>query len=147
MMMSQAQFRGHPKFKPPNTPVGQWFEHRPRNAPKFPAPKSVPRDQMTRSQKRRWQRRNLIARRMKVEYSESTGLIGKSQNTDAKEQPREKEPEKQQTQDVDMKDSGTFKSEGKPRFALTGRKIQMMGMMIYQRRWSSSLGVFLQRWR
>lgn len=45
---------------------------------------------------------------MKVEYSESTGLIGKSQNTDAKEQPREKEPEKQQTQDVDMKDSGTF---------------------------------------
>lgn len=29
---------------------------------------------------------------------------------------REKEPEKEETQDVDMKYSGTFKSEGKPRF-------------------------------
>lgn len=57
-----------------------------------------------------------MARRMKVEYSESTGLIGKSQKTDAKEEPGEKEPEKEETQDVDMTDSGTFKSEGKPRF-------------------------------
>lgn len=80
MMMSQAQSRGNPKsFKPPKTPVGQCFEHRPRNALSEISSSS----QMTRSQKRRWQINEEMARRMKVEYSESTGLIGKSQKTSA----------------------------------------------------------------
>lgn len=53
MMMSQAQSRGNPKsFKPPKTPVGQCFEHRPRNALSEISSSS----QMTRSQKRRRRR-------------------------------------------------------------------------------------------
>lgn len=40
------------------------LEHRPNYAPRLPSSRLIPPDQMTRSQKRRWQRRNLMARRM-----------------------------------------------------------------------------------
>lgn len=57
-----------------------------------------------------------MARRMRVEYSESTGLVGKPQKSRDKEQPRKKEPEGKSEQDVDMHDSSTCKTEEKPRF-------------------------------
>lgn len=59
-----------------------------------------------------------MARRMRVEYSESTGLVGKPQTQKSrdKEQPRNKEPEVKSEQDVDMHDSSTCKTEEKPRF-------------------------------
>lgn len=109
MMMSQAQSRGNPKsFKPPKTPVGQCFEHRPRNALSERSSSS----QMTRSQKRRWQMRKWL-----VEWRLST--LSQQGWLESRKRPTlrgEKEPEKEETQDVDMKDSGTFKSEGKTAF-------------------------------
>lgn len=51
-----------------------------------------------------------------VEYSESTGLVGKPQKSRDKEQPRNKEPEGKSKRDMDMHDSSTCKTEEKPRF-------------------------------
>lgn len=43
-----------------------------------------------------------MARRMGVEYSESTGLVGKPQKSRDKEQSRNKEPEGKSKRDMDQ---------------------------------------------
>nr|GEV98097.1 cytochrome c biogenesis CcmF C-terminal-like mitochondrial protein [Tanacetum cinerariifolium] len=74
----------------------------PNYAPRLPSSRLIPLDQMTRSQKRRWQRRNLMARRMGVEYSESPGLVGKPKKSRDKEQSQNKEPEGKSKWDMDQ---------------------------------------------
>lgn len=113
LLESQAQFRGNPKsFKPPKTPVGQCFEHRPRNAPKFPAPKSVPRDQMTRSQKRFRQRRFRLVEWRLSTLSQQGWLESRKRPTLSKSLGKRSQRKKNKPWDK-QKDSGTFKSEGR----------------------------------
>lgn len=50
-----------------------------------------------------------MARRMRVEYSESTGLVGKPQTQKSRDKEQPRSIEGKSEQDVDMHDSSTSK--------------------------------------
>ena len=78
-MTSKAQPRENSKsFRPPKTPVGQCFEHRPKYARSL---LRAPRSNENSPKEKMGQRRTRMARPMRVEYSESRGFVGKAKKS------------------------------------------------------------------